>query len=119
MRSRIEPLLTGILLIADTVALVVSFVLAYWLRRHLKLFGYTLPPFRDYVRVLSFILPTFVAWLTACGLYRSSMLHDPLRLVSALAKAWFLSMLTVLSILYMSKEPALSLIHISEPTRPY
>jgi exopolysaccharide biosynthesis polyprenyl glycosylphosphotransferase len=108
VRSRSEPLLTGILLIADAAALAVSFVLAYWLRTHLKLFGYTLPPFRDYVRVLSFILPTFVAWLTACGLYRSSMLHDPLRLIGALAKAWFLSMLTVLSILYTSKEPALS-----------
>ena len=107
MRSRIEPLLTGIMLIADTAALIVSFVLAYWLRTHLKLFSYALPPFKDYVRVLSFILPTFVAWLTAVGSYRSFLLHDPVRPVGTIAKAWFLSMLTVLSILYMSKEAAL------------
>ena len=96
------------MLIADTAALIVSFVLTYWLRTHLKFFSYALPPFKDYVRVLSFILPTFVAWLTAVGSYRSFLLHDPVRLVGTIAKAWFLSMLTVLSILYMSKEAALS-----------
>jgi exopolysaccharide biosynthesis polyprenyl glycosylphosphotransferase len=96
------------MIFADTAALVISFVLAYCLRTNLHLFASVLPPFKEYVRVLSFILPTFIAWLTAFGLYRSSLLHDPHRLVWAIAKAWFLSMLTVLSILYMTKEAALS-----------
>ncbi len=96
------------MIVADAAALVISFVLAYWLRTNLHRFASALPLFKEYVRVLSFILPTFIAWLTAFGLYRSSLLHDPLRLVWAIAKAWFLSMLTVLSILYMTREAALS-----------
>jgi len=66
------------------------------------------PPFKDYVRVLALILPTFFVWLLVFRLYRSTLLYEPLRLMRSIAQAWFVSMLTITSILYMSKEWALS-----------
>jgi len=105
---RIERLFIEITLLADSATLVISFALAYWLRANLNFYGYVLPPFKHYVWVLSFILPTFIAWLTVFGLYRSDSLRQPLRLIGSIAKACLMGILTLLSLLYMTKNAFLS-----------
>ena len=108
MLSRIEKFFVKITILADSATLVISFVFAYWLRTHLHVFDVELPPFKSYVSVLSFVLPTFIAWMMVFGLYRSASLRQPLRLIGAITQACVMGTLTVLSLLYMTRNADLS-----------
>lgn len=103
MLRRIEKFFVKVAIIADVATFVISFALAYWLRTTLHIFGDELPPLRYYAWVLSFIVPSFIAWMTVFGLYRVGSLERPLRLMGSIAKACLMGTLTVLSLLYMTK----------------
>jgi exopolysaccharide biosynthesis polyprenyl glycosylphosphotransferase len=105
---RIENVFVKITILADNATLVISFVFAYWLRSRLHVFGVGLPPFKSYVSVLSFILPAFIAWMMVFGLYRSASLRQPLRLIGSITQACVMGTLTVLSLLYMTRNTDLS-----------
>jgi exopolysaccharide biosynthesis polyprenyl glycosylphosphotransferase len=106
--GQIEKFSVKLTILADSATLVISFVFAYWLRANLHVSSYVLPPFKHYAWALGFILPSFIAWLTVFGLYRSASWEQPLRLIGSIAKACLVGILTVLSLLYMSENALLS-----------
>lgn len=108
MLRRFERLFVEITVLADSATLVISFVLAYWLRANLNFYGYALQSFSRYGWLLSLILPTFIFWLAMFGLYRTASLRDPLRLIGSVARACLMGVLTMLSLLYMTKHQSLS-----------
>jgi len=105
---RIERFFVNIAILADSATLAVSFVFAYWLRATLHSFGDDLSRFSYYASWFSLILPIFIGWLAVFGLYRSVSLDHPMRMIGSIIQACLFSILTILTVLYMVKEDAVS-----------
>ncbi len=108
MLKRQELLFRQTLIACDLAILVLSFVIAYWLRGFVLCAYGTLFPFAHYLWLLWIILPTWIFLRHQFGLHSSSAYTSFARIMSPLFKAHVLGGLILLAMLYLTKSEEVS-----------
>lgn len=108
MLKRQELLFRQTLIACDLAILMLSFVIAYWLRGFVfRAYG-TLFPFAHYLWQLWIILPTWIFLRHQFGLHSSAAYTSFTRIMSPLFKAHVLGGLTLLAMLYLTQSEEVS-----------
>jgi exopolysaccharide biosynthesis polyprenyl glycosylphosphotransferase len=105
MLKRKEKFFAQIMVVCDLLALTLSYLGAYWIRRWLPSLEHVhVLPFGEYTWVLWVILPTFAFAFRRFSLYESKTYESPLKVFNSLTKAQLLGGLMLLSTMYLTRK---------------